>query len=277
MQKQLKTKLPTFYNEKDIYTTILTNDMDALLCSAACKAINNWDVNYFYNFEGLYVLDADNKKERVGLDLALTRGKTIDNHLMTYNHNTIHNPQAINLNYTKGIVNDSYYKKFPLSTFLLLVSLYDISLNYKDESLIKFILSVDSAHVGYYASSNRFKKVYIDWMEEMGLTKMLDILARTPLDGFKEIQRKNAKLGKNISLDSNNQLQFGYWNDRVLGALSNKIGFEVSLPKGQFTLLQQFNNEEFNASSRVNQFMTDENVFSYNFTYKKCGKVSILK
>lgn len=277
MQKQLKEKLPTFYNEKDIYTTILTNDMDALLCSATCKAINNWDVNYFYNFKGLYVFDQSNRKEYVGLDLALTQGKTIDNHLMTYNYATIHNPQAINLNYTKGINNHSYYKKFPLSTFLLLVSLYDIPLNYKDESLIKFLLSVDSAYKGYYASNDHFKKVYTDWMEQLNLTNMLDILSRTDISEFNVIQEKNEKLGKSIILDDEGYLKFGNWNGQVLNKLSKKIGFEVSLPKGQFTLQQQFKNEYFNAGSKVNSFMTDSNVFSYNFTYKTGGKVSILK
>ena len=277
MQKQLKEKLPTFYTEKDIYTTILTNDMDALLSCAAMKAINNWDVNYFYNFEGLYVLDSDNTKEYVGLDLALTKGKTIDNHLMTYDYNTIHNPQAINLNYTKGITNNFYYRKFPLSTFLLLVSLHDIPLNYKDESFIKFLLSIDSAHGGYYSDIDRFKKVFIEWMEELNLTQMLDILARTPLDEFKTIQAKSTRIGKTISLDKNGELQFGHWGGRALEMLSNKIGFEVALPTGQFTLQQQFNNKSFDSSPKVNSFMTDEKVFSYNFTFKARGKVSILK
>ena len=277
MKKELRENLPTFYTDKGSFSTILTNDMDSLLSASACKHINNWDINYFYDFEGLYVLNPDNSKEYVGLDLALTKGKTIDNHLMTYDYATIHNPQAINLNYTKGITNYSYYKKFPLSTFLLLVSLHDIPLNYQDESFMKFILSIDSAHGGYYSDIPHFKKVFIEWMEDLNLTKMLDILARTPIEEFEAIQAKSARIGKHIKLNDKRELQFGHWEGRALDLLSKKIGFEVALPTGQFTLQQQFNNERFDSSPDVNSFMTDKRVFSYNFTYKRFGKVSVLK
>lgn len=277
MQKELRGKLPTFYTEKDKYTTILTNDWDALLSTSAEKAINNWDVNYFYNFENLYMLDSYNNKEYVGLDLALTKGKTIDNHMMTYNAATPINDEAINLNYIKGIVNHTYYKKFPLSTFLLLVSLHSIPLNYQDENLVKFILSIDSAYKGYYASNAHFKKVYVNWLEELNLTSILDVLSRTDEKEFKVIKSKTATIGEHITIDKEGFLHFGKWNNQALDYLSNKIGFTIALPSGQFRKIKEFNNEPFTSSPKVNDYMLRTEVFSYNFTYKNNGKVSILK
>lgn len=277
MNKQLLSKVPTFYKEKDIYTTILANDWDALLSCAVEKEVNNWDINHFYDFESMWVLNSSNTKEYVGLDLALTKGKNIDNHLMGYNYGTLANEQGINLNTFKGINTTKYYKKFPLSTFLLLVSLHDIPLNYNDDMLIKFLLTIDSAHKGFYADKEFFKQVYVDWMEDLGLTRFLDILNKTDIKEFNNISAATAKHGKQITINNDGFLTFGK-GTYDLDKFSKRMGFKVELPAQQFTKTMEFENKNFSVNSvNPNSFMNNDEVFSYAFTYKNNGRVSYIK
>lgn len=278
MTDLLKVELPEtldWRNEKGKYTTILTNDWDSILAACAVKKVNDWDINYFYTFDGLYVLDKTDERERVGIDLALREGKTICNHLMLQDSNSQVNEQAFNLNSVKGISNNKYCTKFPLSTFLLIISAYNIPLDYSDETLMKFILSVDSAHKGFYTDNSYFKKIYTDWIEELGLTPLLDILNKTTLEEFKIIKKNTKKLGDIITIDDNGYLDFGK-NPAYFENLSERFGFDIELPKQQFTKIMDLSNKDFRANTMSKGFMKDNSVFSYAFTYKDIGKVSYI-
>ena len=274
MKKQLKDKLPQWIFEKNTYAMEMQNDWDSLLSTCLLKHLNGWDINYFYNFKERYILDNTNDKEKVGVDLALRTGKTVCNHVMLQNHLTVKNHEAVNLNSILGIHNGQYYKKFPLSTFMLLISIFDFELNYDDECLIKFILCVDSAYKGFYTKNDHFKKIYVDWMELLGLDKFLDVLEKTPKEDFEDMLGKMKEFGTNITIDENGCLKFGRNN---LKKLSKRLGFTVELPKGQFKQDMQFINGIFEASRKSSQFYKDENVYSYAFTKRDIGKVSYIK
>lgn len=272
IEQNILNKIPAYWNEKDIYNTILTNDDDSLITASALKYLLNWDINYFYSFDGLYVLDESDQRESVGVDLALCKGKTICNHVMLQDWHTPRNNEAINMNSLQGITNDKYYKKYPLSSFLLVVALHNIELDFENDLLIKYILSIDSAYKGFYAKNQDFKKVYTDWLEVLGLEKFIYTLENTSMSFFTEQMKPllDAK-GRQITINGNGFLEFG---DRNYEKISKQIGFDIKLPEGEFKKVMSFSNDEFTAGRTSADFMYDKNVYSYAFTYKNQGKVS---
>lgn len=274
MQKQIKDKLPQWIFEKDNYTMEMQNDWDSLLSTCLLKHLNGWDINYFYNFKARYILDNMNNKEKVGVDLALRTGKTVCNHVMLQDHSTVKNHEAVNLNSIRDIHTKQYKKKYPFSTFMLLISIFDYQLNYDDECLIKFILCVDSAYKGFYADKDEYRKIYVDWMKLLGLDKFLDVLEKTPKEEFTNMLGKMKKRGTDITIDENGCLKFGEYN---LEKLSKRLGFTVELPKGQFKQDMQFINGFFEVSPKSSRFYKNENVYSYAFTKRGSGKVSYIK
>ena len=273
----MRDKVPQFFKDEGNYSTILTDDMDSLLGCSLVKEINDWDVNQFYNFKGIYTLDPSNTKELVGIDMAKCSGKTIDNHLMVFDEFTRINPESINLNHVKNITNKSYIFKYPFSTFMLILWLHDVPLNHMDDETIKFILTVDSSFGTYYDKNEFMRNKHKRWLEEMNFTRFIDVLNKSSLRELRELQGKTHKIGDEITVNPNGTLSFGGWNEKRLDNLSKRLGFKVELPKGEFTLERECEVKPFVSSPDNNTFMLDEGVMTYNYLYKDKGVVSKLK
>lgn len=264
---------PTFKK----YQGIGTDDWDSLLSGCGLKEVKGLEVNKFFNFKQMYAINPNDDRPDIGIDMARKFGMTYCNHMQLFYSNSNVNKQSANLNNIKGIHNKDYYKKYPLSTFLLICSMYDIPLDYNNKGLIKFLLAVDSSYKGFYAKNSYFKQIYVDWMEELGFTKMLDILAKTDVKEFNDEDEGWLAIIKNrgdkLYIDDNGFMQFGNYD---LDKMSRNLGFKVELPKEQFTLIEEYDRKFF-TMDELRDLSKNDNVYSYALTYKGKGVVSYFK
>lgn len=258
--------------QKDKFNTILTDDWDSLLSACLLKHLLGWSINYFHSFTKLYVLNESDTRESVGVDLSRTKGKTFDNHLQMFNRFSDVNPESVNLNHFMKIGVDRIGEKFPFSTFMLLLWVYKdrYQLNWDDEGLIKFILTVDSSYKSYY----EYNENCVKWLYYMGLEKFLDVLKKYEKEDFDKLKSKCAENGTKLIVNDKGQLTFGNWNDKLLQDLSQRLGFEVSLPQGQFKAIKHYKNVPFNEPSLVDDFMRSNRVYCYVIKNSNGGKVS---
>lgn len=96
MKEEYLQKVPTWYRDFTKYDVVLSDDIDGLVSTSALKFAKNWNVEYFYNFETLYVtgqtyFKEDKNAQRVWADVAITRQeKTFDNHISRKNRGFWH-------------------------------------------------------------------------------------------------------------------------------------------------------------------------------------------
>src|SRR5690606_37808525 len=76
MKDKLKERFPEWCSDftQGQYNTILTDDLDSLLGCAIEKHVKGNEVNYFYEFDNLYIADQTDKRKAIGIDLALHKG-----------------------------------------------------------------------------------------------------------------------------------------------------------------------------------------------------------
>ena len=140
----------------DEYGLILTDDIDSLLSCSILKQKKNWNVEQILLFKACsqnfdaYGETLNATHEAIGVDLALTNGKCFDNHLTQFKWNGTSNPESINLNRIAGISRDKYYRKYNLSTVLLLWSLYDLPKEKLSDELMMLLIAIDGSFQGYY-------------------------------------------------------------------------------------------------------------------------------
>ncbi|MBP0983191.1 MAG: hypothetical protein J6A19_05635 [Oscillospiraceae bacterium] len=165
MKKEIKEKLPQWYNENTRKDLILSNDIDSLLSLKLLEQVKpKWKMKYFYDFEsGLYYSGNEMcaKINAIGVDIALDRDiKTFDNHVTSDNGDGI-NSNSINLNNVTGIGSANYFKKYCCSTALLIYSLFDIPLPKTDIGKA-VLLAIDSTYISYY---NPIEKKKPEWLD----------------------------------------------------------------------------------------------------------------
>lgn len=177
--------VPTWYKniDKNKNYLVLTNDLDSYY---SCKTLNELfeiEIGGFYDFKsGLWLNNEITKdKEPIYVDLAITEGKTFDNHM-----NFIKNPEAINPN----IITTQYYKKYNGSTLAFICALYDIDLSKKTQTNLTTLLTIDGWYQGYYNCNGKYKSVNEYWLEELGITKyLLPILQEHDKNYFENFKR----------------------------------------------------------------------------------------
>ncbi|WP_044476972.1 hypothetical protein [Oceanobacillus massiliensis] len=266
MNEQLKSKFPEWCSGSEHYATVLTNDIDSLLGCAIEKRVKGNKINYFYDFNAIYVADKNDPLEKLGIDLAWTVGKVFDNHVTRLNKNNTINPESANLNSILDVSGDNYFKKYAMSTAILMWSYYDLPL--PSTKLGKMLLlSVDSGFLGHY--DYRFKNTHNKYLRMLGFEELIDLLNDTSKEEFREVQSK-FMLHKNIELDKSGHLQ----TELPLSLLSGALETELELPSCTFTLQTQY-------ISKGRQVQGDEignlskNVVSFALTNRNYYKFTI--
>ncbi|KLT15909.1 hypothetical protein AA980_22205 [Neobacillus vireti] len=233
MNEYYKKQCPDWANDTQLeHDLILGDDSDSLL---SCNLLTDmtlglWDINYFYDFENFYI----NKKTEsptIGVDMAFTRStRCFDNHVSRQFSHSKFNPYCMNMNLYKGISCENYYKKYPFSTLMLIMSYYDIPLPKSDIGK-ELLLACDSAFKGHYASKDFFKKIHTDWLEVLGFGSLVDVLDKRTPNFFYELQ-KDYGLNEKIRLDEN-----GYLESNInLEAIQSHLDWKLELPDQQFKL-----------------------------------------
>jgi hypothetical protein len=234
MKNKLKTLFPEWCAdyEKSKHSTILTDDLDSLMTCAIEKHVKSNNINYFYNFNELYVADKDDKRKAIGCDLALTRGKSWCNHVVRIQKSDTVNPQTANINALLNVSRENYTKKYAGSAALTAWCYYDLPLPPTREGQL-LLMSIDSAYKGHY--SPYFKSTHNAYLEMMGIPQIIDLLNDTTVKEFDYIKNKYNSYSK-IKLDPNGKLT----THINLQEIQKLFNFEISLPQQQFQLRNKF-------------------------------------
>jgi hypothetical protein len=234
MKAKLKERFPEWCTDytQGLNNTILTDDLDSLLGCAIEQYVKGNEVNYFYNFNKLYVADDSDKRKPIGIDLALHKGKSWCNHVVRINENDYVNPQTANINAVLNVHKGNYFKKYAMSTALVMWSYYGLPLPKTKEGKM-LLLAIDSGYLGHY--NDRYHDVHNAYLEYMGMSEMIDLLNETSFKEFETLQGMYKTKAK-IQLNNDGYLQ----TNLPLAELQGFFDFQLKLPEKRFTLRNQF-------------------------------------
>ncbi|MGE6259214.1 hypothetical protein ACQKCU_15130 [Heyndrickxia sporothermodurans] len=235
MNKYYKDKAPEWTKDTQIeHDLMVGDDSDSSLSTNLLEYITNgkWKVNYYYDFESFYKIH-DTDKPLIGVDMAFTKNvRCFDNHLSQEYYSSKYNPFCFNLNVYKGInASQNYYKKYPFSTLMLIMSYYDVPLP-KTQLGKEIVLAVDSSFIGHYTTNNFFKQIHTDWLELLGFGELVNILDQRSKSYFYGLQQE---YGLNEKILMNEK---GYLESNVkFEAIQPYLDWEIGIPKEKFELL----------------------------------------
>ena len=273
MERKYKDKLPKWYmdtNKK--YDLILSDDLDSLASCMVLEQINNnWNIEYFYRFDCMGKTKSATN-EAVGVDIALCKGKTFDNHVTKLHINEICNPESINLNSMNDIHRDNYFDKYCGSTLLTVWSLYDLPIPKSEEGKL-ILLSVDSSYLGFYSGYKQFQnanKFYL--CDVLGFEELYEFQKSHTKSDYQEVKNR-------YNLDSKIKARQGLLStDIELHEVSCLIDLELKLPDEKFTLHSKYtdNAVPLNKSTRNTTKLSNivENPFSVALTGRDFLKYS---
>lgn len=261
MKKELKEKFPNWYEDLNQYELCLTDDIDSLLSCVFLQKMFWCGIKVFYSFDTLYKKSElmNEKLSLVGVDLDLSNGRCFGNHV-TY----IKNPLAINLNNVN--LDKRYFKKYPCSTILLILSIYDFDISVFSEEQLMVLLSIDSSYQGYY--NELFRGVQVDWYDKLGFKeRFIEILDKHTPEDFKEIKNKYCLYEKITVIDKK------LYTKIKLKELSSLFEIDISLPKFNFELCRKYENKAMVLDKA--KFIDKDNIFSSAITRKNFVNMSI--
>ncbi|MGV3266201.1 hypothetical protein ACEE99_20220 [Cytobacillus pseudoceanisediminis] len=270
MKKVLKERFPEWCSDftQGQNSLILTDDFDSLLGCAIEKYVKGNDINYFYNFNKLYVADRSDDKKALGIDLALHKGKSWCNHVVRINENDYVNPQTANINALLKVHSGNYTKKYAMSTVLTMWSYYGLPLPKTKEGKM-LLLCVDSSYLGHYREA--FKDVHNEYIRLLGFEELIDLLNETTEFDYELLQGKYRTKAK-IQLNKDGYLQ----TNLPLADLQGFFDFPIELPSQQFTLRNQFKEGKGNTFQTHSKDKLGENVVSFALTGKKYFKYTYI-
>ncbi|MHA6251953.1 hypothetical protein [Oceanobacillus sp. CAU 1775] len=266
MNKKLRGMFPEWCSGDEQYATVLTNDIDSLIGCTIEEQVKGNKVNYFYDFEAMYVQDKDNELEKLGIDLAWTDGKVFDNHVTRIRRGGHVNPESANLNSILNVSRDNYFKKFTMSTAIMMWSLYDLPL--PSTTLGKMVLlSIDVGFKGHY--DERFQEVHSRYLQLLGYDELINLLNETDIQDYYDLI-KEYKLYSHIELDDKGQLQ----TELPLTELSEILELELKLPTDTFSLQEEYKNIGRRVQGNEGNKLNDS-VISFALTNKNFYKYTV--
>jgi len=262
MKHELVFDFPLWVDDKEIdYSLCLSNDIDSLLSCIYLKRIKGYNISHFYDFSNAY--EAYNSNNVIGVDIALHKGKTWDNHVTMLNKTDYYNKDSANINNILGINRENYFTKYCGSTLLEILSYYDIDIsNYSDEAKM-ILLAIDSTYKGYYSAysnDNKANKYYL--CEVLKFKDLYNILENHKITDFLKIINKYG-LSKNIYIEN------GILETEIdLAALSKVFLFDIKLPEDKFIKAKDFSNlsKKLPAGDYSYYKTEDSNIFSMAIT-----------
>lgn len=179
------------------YGLVLTDDLDSLLGCAILKYVKDWDIEQIFLFKANKAKNMDYlgatqnaTHEAIGVDFAMVDGKCFDNHLTALSYNDLGNPESVNLNRVCGIHRGNYFRKYNLSTVLLLWSLYDLPKENLSDELMMLLIAIDGSYEGFYTDA-KYVGIHERWIRDiLDLPEFLECERRHTEQDFKNIRKK---------------------------------------------------------------------------------------
>lgn len=265
MNKEFKSKFPTWCNDNKKYYMCLSDDIDSLFSCLLLNKIKSYKISHFYSFDKMYKADIyKSNKKLCGIDMDLKDGRCWGNHPTGFI-----NPKSANINRIMDINTNNYYEKYAGSTLLQIISYYDINISNLTEEQMMVLLCVDTTFKQYSFNSALSKYYLCDILKLPQLYKLCtehtqeefyEILVKYNL--HKKIKMNNGKLQTEIDLDG----------------LSKLFNLSFLLPKNEFTLINEYYDIGVNVNNLDKELkkIADENmiVFSSAMTNRNYIKLS---
>lgn len=273
MNNEYLKQIPNWYtNEVTQFDLILSDDIDSLTSCAVISQAKNWDIEYFYNFNGMGTTK-NGTNEMVGVDIALCNGKTFDNHVVMLHIDDEFNPESINPNILNKSRRSNYSTKYCGSTLLLVWSLFNRPLP-KSEIGKMILLAIDSTYKGFYSGNSTFEKANKHYLCDMlGLDELYECQKRHKAIEFTDLIKK-------FNLNSKITSKKGILSTSLkLDEISEEIEIELQLPTDTFYKYSEYGNNkmDLNYSSRYHLKVNDVIIepFSLALIYNDTVKYSM--
>lgn len=237
MRQDIREKMPSWINDTDgsQYQLCMSDDIDSWLSCKVLEQVKGYEVNYFYSFDNFYVMDSDEQKQAIGVDIPLLKGKCWDNHVTMLSSRDNINKQSANLNTIFKINKTNYTEKWAGSTLLQVWSYYNLPLPESDEGKM-ILLAIDSSYKGHYIK--KFKETQNAWLKMIDFDELIELQERYTQKDFEQISKKY-KLNEKIIINKDGYLE----TDILLEEIDKILGYDLSLPQGKFTLKKKFKND----------------------------------
>lgn len=281
VEPKFNKKSPQWYKNQKQGQIMMCEDSDANIGSNIYRAITGFKINQFFNFVALYKQDLSNNDELIGFDVPLIKGKTIDNHMQRYTPYSFigTNKEAINPNKHLDASATKYYSnKYAMSSTILLYSLFDLKLPKSKEGKM-ILLLLDQGFKGYYpykdkyGNERNYREQYINNLELLGLTELIDVLKTVTPSNFKKANELYIGKGKDtIQVDKNGKLYTHPDLLKFYNYASKELGYPIELPTGKFTKVQSFKKQFFEAKN--GDPLKSKNIYSLAYTYRGHGVYS---
>ncbi len=292
MKKEIKEKFPSWCMDKESnFELIMSDDIDSLMCYIFQNKVFKRECKYFMDMsshkayqskdkkvtrDGIQKLysceDASFKKNKIlGLDFSIDKDiKCWDNHVVKIDKDDTYNSLSANLNIALDIRRYNYTKKGCLSSFITMLSYYDLDITKWDKDQLAILSAIDSTYEPFFTSFASTGKHNLELLEYGFLVDFI----KENITYIKKIEQKlNLKNGK-IWVNKENGLLETNIN---LEELINLFGIAIELPKAQFNGRKlEFQSKIFNFSDYQDKTSFDKEIFNIALTYKNSGVVSFI-
>lgn len=252
MDETYKKLLPDWTKKLETtqYNLMGSNDSDSTISAAAINKKYGYKMKYFYDFNHLWesknLKKSNESNPKLGVDIALTEGACIDNHVQQISYaDEIINTEALNLNNIEGIYGsgNNYFRKYNLNTVLLTMSVLNIPLP-EDTETAAILLAIDSAFKGAYSSHINDRQANQKYLEILGYPELIKLLNNKDEQYFYSIideYNLNAKIYiENGKLKSNKDLSELYLRLNIF------MDLNVNLPEDEFAIIETFGKQSGN-------------------------------
>lgn len=261
MNTELKEKFPQHCEDKDTnFSLLLSDDIDSFMCYILQKELFSRDIVYFYdvNYEKingkygkqmLYGTQDIEWNMVLGLDTALEHEvKCWDNHVTRVSRNDKANSNSANMN--NGICQQNYTDKFIVSSFITMLSYYEIDISKWDKDQLSVLCAIDGVYTPFIGSS--FKAKGRKNLSILGYEFLADFIEENVAYIMKLENQLNLKFGK-IKIEDG----FMKTNIDLLGLeliFSDIFKTSFSLPNLQFVELESYKSCHVNFGGKNSEY-----------------------
>lgn len=277
MKGKYLEKVPKWYMGNGKYELVLSDDIDSLVSVSALQSIKPyWTVEYFYDFDNIYVTDElrdrkDKSRTRVWCDVAIIKEEmAFDNHISRKSKEDYTNPLCINPNILANVSNYGYTNKYAGSTALLVWSLYDIPLPETEEGKM-LLLAIDSTFKGFYSSRFRERNRFF-LCDVLGFEELYEVEKRHTINEFYQIISEYGLSHKIKYNKESHCIETGL----DLETIGEVLGIELKLPTKKFSHWRSFEQKQGNMCGIKSVKDLSRNLVTLAFTFQNVAKYSII-
>lgn len=253
MIESLKKQFPSWVKGIKENPLILSDDIDSLMSYIFLRDRFNCKVRYYYDVNGEnwthklykqkgYDYGFDTKKA-ICVDLALEGYRCWDNHVIKVRDTDNTNKLSANLNVIDNIYLDNYTDKWCVSTYITILSYYNIDISKWNREQLAILCSIDGVY--YPFRSERFKPIAAKHLKDLGYEFLIEFIENN-IEYIEQIK-------KEFNLDGKIKVKDGkLTTDIKLDKLSDIFNTDISLPNYTFQLRSTLTKRRTDVKSKEN-------------------------